>query len=70
MYLPTNSVLFKKRVEISRLSSFFHCFTFEELLFQIVHDCASHLYTCYTHEEINETKVGQLELTKQVNHHS
>ena len=24
----------------------------------------------YTHEEINETKVGQLELTKQVNHHS
>jgi len=33
---------------------------------KIVHDCASHLYTCYTHEEINETKVGQLELTKQI----
>jgi len=32
----------------------------------IVHQCAEHLYTCYTHEEINETKVGQLELTKQI----
>ena len=31
-----------------------------------MHQCAEHLYTCYTHEEINETKVGQLELTKQV----
>ena len=51
------------------LNLFFHCFIFK-LLFQIVHDCASHLYTCYTHEEINETKVGQLELTKQVTYHN
>lgn len=42
--------------------------TFSSFSFQIVHDCSHHLQQCYSEEEINETKVGQLELTKQVNY--
>ena len=34
--------------------------------FQIVHDCAHILEECYSNEEIIETKIGQLELTKKI----
>ena len=33
---------------------------------EVVHKCAKYLGKCYSDEEIIETKVGQLELTKQV----
>lgn len=33
---------------------------------QVVHECGDLLHACYSEDEIQETKIGQLELTKQV----
>jgi ferritin-like metal-binding protein YciE len=35
-------------------------------IFQVVHGCSGMLITCYTQEQIQETKMGQLEMTKKV----
>ncbi len=36
------------------------------LNFQVVHTCSDLLHNCYTLEEIEETKLGQLELMRKV----
>ena len=40
---------------------------YTNFFFQIVHGCSQVLEKCYTDEEIMETKIGQLELTRKVN---